>query len=104
MSVTAADGSLVAGLSGSTSYGWLLIKVLWVAPDMRRQGYGRALVADAMERAKALECHSAWLDTSVSDTRRFYMAMGFEIFGTLQNQGAQAPLGHQRWFMKCHIK
>ena len=32
---------LVGGLVGSTSYGWLLIKILWVASRVRKQGYGR---------------------------------------------------------------
>lgn len=103
VSITAAGDSLVAGLSGSTSYGWLLIKVLWVAPALRRQGYGRALVADACRRAGALGCHSAWLDTSDKNARRFYTALGFEVFGTLQNNSLQVPPDHQRWFMKCRI-
>jgi len=103
LSVSDADGTLVAGLSGSTSYGWLLIKVIWVAPEMRRQGYGRALVVDALSHAKELGCHSAWLDTSDNDAMRFYTGLGFDVFGTLQNQGSQVPLGHQRWFLKCPI-
>ena len=63
LSVNAADGRLVAGLVGSTSYGWLLIKVLWVTDEQRRQGYGRALVLNAFNHAKSLGCHGAWLDT-----------------------------------------
>lgn len=35
LSVTSSDGALVSGLAGSTIYGWLLIKVLWVAPKLR---------------------------------------------------------------------
>lgn len=103
LSVALKDGTLVAGLSGSTSYGWLLIKVLWVAPEIRRQGYGRALVADAFARAKSLGCHSAWLDTSNRTAMQFYTALGFEVFGSLENSGAQEPVGHQRWFLKRHI-
>lgn len=103
LSVNAADSTCVAGLSGSTAYGWLLIKVLWVASDLRLQGYGRALVAEAFRGAKKLGCHSAWLDTSDKDAKQFYTRLGFEVFGTLQNQGFQVPLGHQRWFMKCPI-
>lgn len=103
LSVTGSDNSLVAGLVGSTSYGWLLIKVLWVVPELRRQGYGRALVADALARAKALQCHGAWLDTSNFEANRFYIAMGFEVFGTLRNQGAEVPPGHQRWFLRRTI-
>ncbi|MFV2052382.1 GNAT family N-acetyltransferase [Aliiroseovarius sp. YM-037] len=94
---------VAAWVSGSTAYGWLLIKVLWVAPQMRRQGLGRALVADAFRRARELGCHSAWLDTSDKDAKQFYVALGFEVFGSLRNQADQAPPGHQRWFLKCLI-
>ena len=103
LSVNATDGQLVAGLVGSTSYGWLLIKMLWVADELRRQGYGRALVLNAFNHAKSLGCHSAWLDTSNRTAMQFYSALDFEVFSTLENSGVQAPLGHQRWFLKRHI-
>ena len=103
LSVNATDGRLVAGLVGSTSYGWLLIKILWVADELRRQGCGRALVLNAFNHAKSLGCHSAWLDTSNRDAMQFYTALGFDVFGSLANGGLQEPLGHQRWFLKCTI-
>ncbi len=103
LSVNATDGQLVAGLVGSTSYGWLLIKMLWVADELRRQGYGRTLVLNAFDQAKSLGCHSAWLDTSNRDAMQFYTALGFVVFGRLENSGPQEPAGHQRWFLKCPI-
>lgn len=103
LAMKAPDGSLIAGLNGSTSYGWLLVKVLWVAPDQRRRGYGRALIAEAFRKAKALECQSAWLDTSDCEARQFYERLGFSVFGALQNSGSQVPPGHQRWFMNTVI-
>ena len=103
LSVTSSDGALVAGLAGSTSYGWLLIKVLWVAPELRRQGYGSALVADALARAKSMGCHSVWLDTSNDEAKQFYAKLGFKVFGVLQNQGVDIPSGHIRWFLKRPI-
>jgi len=103
LSVNATDGRLVAGLVGSTSYGWLLIKILWVADELRRQGYGRALVLNAFNHAKSLGCRSAWLDTSNRDAMQFYTALGFDVFGSFANGGLQEPLGHQRWFLKCAI-
>ena len=103
LSVNAANGQLVAGLVGSTSYGWLLIKVLWVTVELRRQGYGRALVLNAFNHAKSLGCHSAWLDTSNCDALQFYTALEFTVFGILENSGPQEPAGHQRWFLKCPI-
>ena len=103
LSVNATDGRLVAGLVGSTSYGWLLIKMLWVADERRRQGYGRALVLNAFNHAKSLGCHSAWLDTSNRDAMQFYRALEFTVFGIIENSGSQEPAGHQRWFLKCPI-
>lgn len=104
LSVDSADGQLVAGLVGSTSYGWLLIKVLWVTVELRRQGYGRELVLNAFNHAKSLGCHSAWLDTSNRTAMQFYSALDFEVFSTLENSVAQTPRGHQRWFLKCLIR
>ena len=103
LTVNTTDGRLIAGLAGSTSYGWLLIKVLWVADERRRQGYGRALVLKAFDHAKSWGCHSAWLDTSNRDAMRFYTSLGFEAFGSLANSNSQEPTGHQRWFLKCAI-
>lgn len=103
LSVIRSDGSLVAGLAGSTSYGWLLIKVLWVTPELRRQGYGRALVTNAFVRARSIGCHSSWLDTSNEPAQHFYASLGFKVFGVLQNQGADIPKCHKRWFMSRSI-
>lgn len=61
LTIKADDEKFIAGLGGSTAYGWLLIKTLWVAPKWRGQGFGRALVMDAMKRAAALQCHGVWL-------------------------------------------
>jgi hypothetical protein len=38
--LVARDGpTMIGGLIGSTSYGWLLVKVLWVAEEMRGRGF-----------------------------------------------------------------
>ena len=39
-----SDGLILGGLSGGTSYGWLLIKVLWVRVEYRHAGLGRSLM------------------------------------------------------------
>ena len=50
-----------------------------VAPALRRQGTGAALVADAAERARAAGCTMMQLTTNRSraDARRFYERLGF---------------------------
>lgn len=97
------DGQTLGGVTASSSYGWLLIKVLFVSPSARRCGHGRALLERALQHARSLCCHSAWLDTSDADAYQFYLSMGFEEFGTLSNACSQLPYGHSRWFLKTAI-
>ncbi|WP_299637056.1 GNAT family N-acetyltransferase [uncultured Ruegeria sp.] len=93
-------GKLVAGVSGSTSYGWYLVKLLWVHEDLRGTGIGKTLMLEAEERARALGCHSAWLDTSNREAREFYLRIGYSEFGSLSNPPGNDPEGHCRWFME----
>src|SRR6516225_2718309 len=43
--------TIVAGLSGETYCGWLVIKYLWVRHDLRRRGVGREFMAQAEAHA-----------------------------------------------------
>lgn len=91
---------MVGGLTASTSYGWLLIKIVWVADDQRGSGLGRALVQRAEDWGRDVGCHAVWLDTSSPGAKRFYEKLGFATFGELKNQPGQHPEGHCRWFMQ----
>lgn len=93
-------GRLVGGATGGTSYGWLLIKTIWVAPAQRGQGTGRALIARLEAAGRAVGCHRSWLDTSSEMAHEFYQGLGYEDFGVLDNTGDARPLGHRRWFMR----
>ncbi len=93
-------GSLLAGVSGSTSYGWFLVKLLWVHGDLRGTGVGKTLMLEAEKRARILGCHGAWLDTSNREAREFYLRLGYSDFGVLSNAPGSEPVGHRRWFMK----
>ncbi|WP_282609124.1 GNAT family N-acetyltransferase [Pelagibius sp. Alg239-R121] len=103
LTVKESDGNLVAGLTAGCSYGWLLIKTLWVAESYRRQGLARKLMAQAEEKAVGLHCHGVWLDTSSPGAMRFYEGIGYEIFGELRNEEDQLPPSHRRWFMKKRL-
>lgn len=96
-------GERVGGIAGSTSYGWLLVKLLWVRDDQRRRGVGRRLMAIAEEKARAVGCHSAWLDTSNAHAHAFYLKLGYRDFGLLKNGPGRSPEGHSRWFMMRHL-
>jgi ribosomal protein S18 acetylase RimI-like enzyme len=79
------------------SWGWLFVDALWVHPDLRGQGAGRALMAHAERRAGAAGCHSAWLDTF--QARGFYEAIGYRVFGTLED----FPAGQTRSFLRKRL-
>lgn len=63
--------------------GW--IWGMYVSPEYRGRGVGRALIAEAVRRARAVKgLRSILLSTAASDTpaRRMYLAAGFQVFGT----------------------
>lgn len=98
--ILARNGStVVGGLVGVTSYGWLLVKIVWVAEDIRRRGLGADLMAKAEALARTRGCHGAWLDTSSADAERFYVRLGYRPFGLLENLEDERPHGHRRAFL-----
>jgi ribosomal protein S18 acetylase RimI-like enzyme len=94
-----SEGTILGGLLGGTSYGWLLIKHLWVAEDLRCQGLGARIMRLAEEEVLSRGCHGAWLDTSSQRARNFYAKLGYEIFGTRENREGEKPQGHARSFL-----
>jgi GNAT superfamily N-acetyltransferase len=93
------DGKLVGGLIGSTSYGGLLIKMLWVMETHRNHGLGTEIMDKAEKIALQRGCHGAWLDTSSARANRFYARLGYQPFGTLENKEGDHPEGHRRFFL-----
>ena len=89
-------GLPIGGLWGVTSYGWLFIELLFLPPELRGQGLGAKLVAQAEAEALARGCHGAWLDTFEFQARGFYERLGYVLFGQLDDY----PRGSARFFMK----
>jgi len=102
-SATDNDGAILGGVTISTAYSWLLIKVLWVHEDHRRSGLGKALLNRAESVGENVGCHSAWLDTSNPSAKQFYKELGYTVFGELNNSALHAPTSHTRWFMKKNL-
>jgi len=94
-----AEGVILGGLIGGTSYGWLLVKMMWVAGDARGQGLGTRIMNLAEDVVRRRGCHGAWLDTSSRRARRFYEKLGYEAFGILENRDGERPAGHARFFL-----
>lgn len=100
ISANCDSSGLIGGVTGSTSYGWLLVKTLWVSSEVRGTGIGRNLMSVIEEQAVMKGCHSAWLDTSSATARAFYQRLGYAEFGVLSNGMGKEPVDHNRWFMK----
>ncbi|HEV8680066.1 MAG TPA: GNAT family N-acetyltransferase [Stellaceae bacterium] len=88
-------GAIQAGLVGQVYAGWLFVKLLWVAADLRRSGIGSGLLAEAERRARTLGCHSAWVDTFSFQGPEFYPKFGYREFGRIDY-----PPDHQRIFLQ----
>jgi len=89
-----ANGTLQAGVMGTMSWGWLFVEAVWVVDALRGRGVGRDLMAAAENHAREAGCHAVWLDTF--QARDFYLALGYETFGVLEDY----PAGQQRTFMR----
>jgi ribosomal protein S18 acetylase RimI-like enzyme len=91
-----AEGTVVGGLLGGTYWGWLHIDVLWVDECLRRQGYGRRLLAAAEAEAVRRGCRQAHVDSMSFQAPGFYEKEGYTVFGEL----GDLPVGHSRIFMR----
>ncbi|MBK8082401.1 MAG: GNAT family N-acetyltransferase [Devosia sp.] len=89
-------GTLLAGLSGYTAWGWLYVQWLWIDEGQRGQGLAGALLAAAEAEARARGCHGAYIDTFSPVALKVYQRAGYAPFGAL----ADFPKGRTRTFLQ----
>lgn len=92
-----ADGAIAGGLLGYWRDRWLFIEAISVREDLRRQGWGRALLTQAESWAREQRAVGLWLDTSDSQAPLFYARLGFREIGRLP---AYVPGVDRIWFAK----
>lgn len=95
-----AEGVIVAGLTGSTYWGYLYVGRLWTEESFRKTGLGSHLLAEAEQEARRRGCHSVHLMTGSFNALPFYQKRGYTIFGELQDM----PVGHTQYFMCKKMK
>lgn len=91
-----ADGRLVGGISALVNWNWLQIALVWISPELRRNGLGSQLLSRIESAGKERGCTNAHLDTFSYQARPFYERHGYELFATLDDY----PTGHQRFFLR----
>lgn len=85
---------LKGGVSGMIYCDWLRVDGLWVDDGLRHRGIGTELMIRAENHAIGRGCHSAWLTTF--QARGFYEALGYALFGMLDNY----PAGQEMYFLR----
>ena len=85
------------GVSAVTNWRWQFIEAAWVDAALRGQGTGRRLMQRAEAQARDWGCQAAWLDTFQAEA--FYLALGYERFGLLEDY----PAGQPRAFLRKRL-
>ena len=87
---------VVGGAYGWTAFGWLRIDVLWVQENLRGQGFGKQLLAEAEAEGVRRGCQFATLDSFSFQAPEMYKKLGYSEFGVLDKIA-----GNQTWhFLK----
>lgn len=76
--------------------GWLQVHVLWVDPELRGQGIGQRLLAEAEAAARQLGARNVMLDTFDWQAEAFYLRQGYTVYGRLPD----CPPGHERIYLR----
>lgn len=90
------DGNTVqGGLHGRIAWDWLHIDLLWIEENTRGTGLGVELHQHAEDAAYKKGCIGIHLDTFSFQAPEFYLQLGYEIFGKIDNY----PQGFVRYYM-----
>lgn len=93
--VRGKDGSVIAGISGYTAWGWLYVQWLWVDESLRGQNAASRMLQAAEDEAAIRGCHGAYIDTFSPTALKVYQRQGYKPFGTLPD----FPKGRARTFL-----
>lgn len=92
------SGELIGGISGSTSWSWLFVQLLWVDEGARGQGLAGQMLEAAETEARARGCTGAYIDTINPVALRAYQRAGYTECGRIERFTA----GRDRiWLMKA---
>jgi GNAT superfamily N-acetyltransferase len=89
-------GTIVAGISGYTAWGWLYVQWLWVHDTQRGHGLAGRMLTAAEDEARKRGCHGSYIDTFNPMALKTYERAGYVRFGKLDD----FPKGRTRTFLQ----
>lgn len=89
------SGTVIAGISGYTAWGWLYVQWLWVDESLRGQNLAGRMLDAAEAEAVKRACHGAYIDTFSPIALKVYRRQGYSPFGVLED----FPKGRTRTFL-----
>lgn len=78
--IRGGEGKILAGCNGFLFFGNIYTDQLWVDPDHRCKGWGRALMEKVFSHGRAHQCTMATVNTmSFQNARHFYEKLGYTV-------------------------
>ena len=93
-------GDVLGGVLGLLWGRWLQITHVWVSAVARGKGYGKRLLLDAEDYARARDAAGATLETYSFQARPFYERLGYELCGTIEGY----PPGYAKFFLRKSLQ
>lgn len=92
------ENDIIVGGICADIYTWkiLYISLLFVEESYRNKKIGSLLIKKVEDEARTIGVKLAHTDTFDFQAKDFYLKMGYEIFGTLED----CPEGHKRYYLK----
>jgi GNAT superfamily N-acetyltransferase len=79
------EDKVLGGIFCDTYNYCLYIGELWIDENYRKKGYGLTLITTAENLAKELGCIFVHTSTASYQSPKFYLKMGYEVFGVLDD-------------------
>ena len=89
------DGALIGGMRACCYWNTLHIELTWLSDAGRGRGMGKRLMQAAEEKARALGCEKALVETTSWQARGFYEKCGYALLATLEGR----PKGHASHYL-----
>ena len=99
-SMHSETGEFIGGLLGFTHWNHFFVSAVFVDQRFRGEGIGSDLLKRAEAVALEQGCDTIYLDSFDYQAPRFYVKLGFKVFGKLEDY----PPGHQRFYLVKRLR